>query len=66
MIAKRNIAQLWGSAVVPRVKEWEEDLDWCLLAEKMIYESGDVQENGPEYGEDGIHTGDKYVQIQKM
>ena len=39
IIAKRNVARLWGTNTVPTLTEWEKNLDWCMLAEKVIYES---------------------------
>ena len=37
-IAKRNVARLWGAEQPPRREEWEQDLDWAMLAEKVTYE----------------------------
>ena len=38
-VAKRNIARKWGSDLAPLLMEWKKDMDWCMLAEKVIYES---------------------------
>ena len=38
-IAKRNIARKWGSDLAPLLNDWKKDMDWCMLAEKVIYES---------------------------
>ena len=39
MVAKRNIARMWGGVDTPQIQDWENDLDWCQLAEKTTYES---------------------------
>ena len=39
MIAKRNIARLWGTSNAPTIAEWELDVDWCMLEEKVVYVS---------------------------
>ena len=36
-VAKRNIARLWGAENPPLFKEWQRDMDWCMLAEKVTY-----------------------------
>ena len=38
MVARRNIVRLWGAVSSPTVLEWEKDLDWCMMAEKIAYE----------------------------
>lgn len=37
MIAKRNIARLWGADTLPTIRSWKADLDWCMLHEKSVY-----------------------------
>lgn len=37
MLAKRNIAQLWGASQPPQIEKWKEDLDWCMFREKSVY-----------------------------
>lgn len=37
MIAKRNIAQLWGAMQAPKIATWKENMDWCMFREKTVY-----------------------------
>lgn len=37
MIAKRNIAQKWGSSETPTVGKWHADMDLIMIAEKATY-----------------------------
>lgn len=39
VIAKRNIARLWGANAAPTMKDWEKDLDRCQRAEQVVYQS---------------------------
>lgn len=39
MVAKWNIAQMWGAGEPPRVKSWKADMDWCMFREKTVYVS---------------------------
>lgn len=36
MLAKRNIAQRWGSLQTPAFIKWKEDIDWCMFREKHV------------------------------
>lgn len=37
MIAKRNIASLWGGTGVPTIPQWCNDMDIIMVAEKTVY-----------------------------
>ena len=37
MIAKRDIAQKWGSGTMPRLRDWKAGMDKCMVLEKEIY-----------------------------
>ena len=39
MVARRNVTQLWGAVNPPSVEKWKADLDGCMVAEKVVYES---------------------------
>lgn len=58
MVAERNIAQLWGAGVLPKVDAWKADMDWCMAREKNVYVAymlhGGALKNGPLYGANGM------------
>lgn len=36
-VAKCNFARNWGAQALPKMEDWEKDLDWCWQAEHTIY-----------------------------
>ena len=39
MVAKRNIAKLWGSNLTPKLEDWKNDKDWNGISERAVYSS---------------------------
>lgn len=34
MVAKMNIAQMWGAVQPPKVSAWKKDMDWSMIRGK--------------------------------
>ena len=66
MVAKRNIVRLWGAEAAPTVAEWERDLDWCMMAEKIAYEGrGCPRKWSKIWGKWNAHRGDLCINVSE-